>query len=444
MGAGPAGLYAVDELVRQQRVPVCVDVIDRLCTPFGLVRYGVAPDHPRIKSVIGSLDKIIEHPSVRFLGGVELGFDLDRADLLECFDAIVYASGAAEDRTLGIAGESLPGSHSARELVSWYSGHPDARQPCALDSERVAVIGAGNVALDVARVLTKPVDALSRTDMPEPVLDALRSSAIREVTIVGRRGPEHTRFTTKELRELYELDGVSVRVPSAEAMPANDAALGRTERNNLDLFRRWAGAPAGERTITFRFWHRPIEIRGEHSVRELILERTELDRAGSLVGTGELESLPVGLTLRSVGYRSTQPPDVPFDADRGVVRHRGGRVIDEQGVARPGEYVTGWLKRGPTGVIGHNRADSAETVAAMLDDLERAGTPRATTPVDAMLRSRRIEPVRLSGWRAIDSGELALGARSGRERVKITNWLDLRALGATAAGPILAAHQGKE
>ncbi|WP_433755631.1 FAD-dependent oxidoreductase [Nocardia sp. CA-135398] len=444
VGTGPAGLYAADELVQQDRIPVRVDLIDRLCTPFGLVRYGVAPDHPRIKSVTGALSTILEHPLVRFLGGVELGSDIGRSDLLACYDAVVYATGLAADRPLGVPGEELPGSHSARELVSWYSGHPDAAQPFSLDAERVAVVGAGNVALDVARILTKPAAALSYTDMPEPVLAALRASAVREVTVIARRGPEHTRFTTKELRELDTLDGVSIRVPADETLPASDTVAERSVRANLALFEKWSGVPAGERTITFRFWRRPIEIRGEKAVRELVLEHTALDDTGQLVATGGTETLPVGVVLRSVGYHGMPIAGLPFDRSRGVVRQHAGRIVDEEGRACSGEYVAGWLKRGPSGVIGTNRADSADTIAALLDDLSTSGGPRAVRSLDDLLARNGSRPVPLSGWRAIDSREIALGAEAGRDRIKITDWSVLRTLGAHEAPTPVVSNYGRE
>lgn len=433
VGAGPAGLYTADELVRQDRIPTAVDLLDRLCTPFGLVRYGVAPDHPRIKSVTGALNKILEHPRVRFLGGIELGSDVSRSDLLANYDSVVYATGLPADRQLGIDGEDLAGCHSAREFVSWYSGHPDALQPFALDAARVVVVGAGNVALDVARVLTKPVDALRHTDMPGRVLDVLAASAVREVVVVVRRGPEHTRFTTKELRELDELEGVTIRIPADEVLPTSDSVTDRTARANLALFEKWRGTQAGERTITIRFWRQPVAARGTGSVRELVVEETSLDASGALSGTGRTEVLPAGAVLRSVGYYGKPLADLPFDVIRGTVPHLDGRLVDHDNQVCAREYVVGWLKRGPSGVIGTNRADAADTVAVMLTDLEASGAPRTTTAIDGLLRERKIEPVQQLGWRAIDSAEIALGARSGRDRVKITEWSELRSLGSGGA-----------
>ncbi|GAA5078339.1 FAD-dependent oxidoreductase [Thermocatellispora tengchongensis] len=430
VGAGPAGLFTADELVRQDRLPVTVDLLERLPVPFGLVRYGVAPDHPKIKAVTRSLQKIVEHPRVRFLGGVGFGAELDREDLLRHYDAVVYAAGAPADRGLGIPGESSPGCHPATAFVSWYSGHPDAGPPFALDARHAVVVGAGNVALDVARVLAKPARALERTDMPQPVLDALAVSKVTDITVLVRRGPEHTRFTTKELRELDELDGVAIRVPPGEAEPGG-GPLDRTAENNLALFRSWTGEPAAgtERTITFRFWRRPVEVRGTPSVRELIVERTRLDASGALTGTGEREVLPAGLVLRSVGYRGLPLPGVPFDHERGVIRNAGGRVVDEAGEPCPREYVAGWLKRGPSGVIGTNRMDAAETVALMVEDLIGDRNGSGGPPIDALLRERGISPVTLDGWRRIDAAEIELGRRAGRERTKITDWAELRRLG---------------
>ncbi|WEH13023.1 FAD-dependent oxidoreductase [Streptomyces sp. VNUA24] len=430
VGAGPAGLYAAEELIRQGRHDVRVDVLDRLPAPYGLVRYGVAPDHPRIKSITGSLRKVLDDPRVAFHGGVELGTDVTRSELLDHYDAVVYAAGAAGDRRLGIPGEDLAGSCSARAFVSWYSGHPDAPAPLPLDMERLAVVGAGNVALDVARVLARPVADLERTDMPEPVLAALRASAVREIVVLARRGPQHARFTPKELRELGGLDGVDVIVDPRQLVLPEGAEPDRSTKANLRALAELAAAPlrGAPRRIELRFHARPRRVLGEHRVAGLMTERTHDGPDGASVGTGELDTLRVGAVLRAVGYRGLPLDTVPFDETRGVVPNDRGRVLDAKGALCPGEYVTGWLKRGPSGVIGTNKLDSAETVALLVDDLDRL-PDRRLLDLEAMLIRRGVRPVGLSGWARIDSAERELGASRGRDRTKIADWPTLTRIG---------------
>src|SRR5262252_1392932 len=390
VGSGPSGLYAADALVKQAAkldppVTVQVDVIDRLPTPYGLVRYGVAPDHPSIKSIAEVLRKVLEHPQVRFLGGVHLGDDVTREDLLASYDAVIYATGAMRDRRMGIEGEDLSGSHAATEFVNWYSGHPDMDPGTfKLDAESVAVIGVGNVAVDVARILVSDPEELARTDISQPVLDALLASNVREVHVIGRRGPAQAKFTTKELRELGELAGVDIVVGAGEADPdafdatASGAALAgsdRRVRGNLAVIGDWAArAPAGHaRRLTVRFWLRPVKIEGTERVSGLTVERTRLDESGALTGTGELETIPAQMVLRSVGYQSVPLPGIPFDERTHTVPNAEGRVLGPDGTPLPREYVSGWLKRGPTGVIGTNKSDAAQTVRSLLADL--AGGP---------------------------------------------------------------------
>src|SRR5262245_23392470 len=362
VGSGPSGLYTADAVLKQAAkldppVAAHVDVIDRLPTPYGLVRYGVAPDHPSIKSIADVLRKVLERPEVRFLGGVHLGDDVTREDLLAHYDAVVYATGAMRDRRLGIPGEDLPGSVAATDFVNWYCGHPDV-DPGAftLDAESVAVIGVGNVAVDVARILARDVTELEETDVPEPVLAALRASKVREVHVIGRRGPAYAKFTTKELRELGELPGVTVSVDPAEldlngfdasGQSAELATSDRRVRGNLVAMREWAsGRDGGGRTLRVRFWLRPVEILPSSSgtVGGVCLERTRLTAAGVFEGTGEIERLDAQLVLRSVGYQSVPLPGVPFDGRSCTVPNAGGRVLDATGQPLPGEYVAGWLK----------------------------------------------------------------------------------------------------
>src|SRR6516162_3525817 len=401
VGSGPAGLYAAEALVKQTAalpvpVPVRVDVIDRLPTPYGLVRYGVAPDHKSIKSIAQYLRKVLESPDVRFLGGVHLGEDVTRDELVSAYDAVIYATGAMRDRRLGLDGEDLPGSYAATDFVNWYCGHPDI-DPGAftLDAESVAVIGVGNVAVDVARILARDVTELEETDVPEPVLAALRASKVSEVHVNGRRGPAYAKFTTKELRELGDLPGVSVSVDPAEMdlngfdLSGESASLAESDRRvrgNLVAMRSWlSAAPGGPgapdawsgpgRRLRLRFWLRPVEIlqSSSRTVSGLRLERTRLTSDGVFEGTGEIETLDAQLVLRSVGYQSVPLPGVPFDSRASVVPNAQGRVLGEDGTPLPGEYVAGWLKRGPTGVIGTNKSDAAETVRCLLEDL--AGGP---------------------------------------------------------------------
>jgi ferredoxin/flavodoxin---NADP+ reductase len=432
VGSGPSGLFAADELLQRSDVAAQIDVIDRLPTPYGLVRYGVAPDHPKIKSIVRTLQRVLESPRVRFLGGVDFGVHLGRDDLRKHYDAVVYATGASVDRRLGVPGEDLPGCHSATEFVSWYSGHPDAAQPFELDAESVAVVGVGNVAVDVARILAKGVCELEHTDMPLDVLEVLDRSRVRDIHIIGRRGAEHAKFTTKELRELGELADAEVIVDPAEFAVGADPSGSKLARANLAVMEQWVTEhPRGRaRRIRLRFWLRPAEVVGEDRVEGLRVERTRMTADGALRGTGEFRTIPVQLVLRAVGYRSTPLPDVPFDDARGVVPNDAGRVIGRDGHVSPGEYVAGWLKRGPSGVIGTNKADSAETVGAVVEDF-RSGSAHADEreSVDRLLAERRIRAVSYHGWLNIDSHEIRRGSAAGRTRVKITDWDTLRRLG---------------
>jgi len=464
VGSGPAGLYAAEALVKQAAalpvpVPVRVDVIDRLPTPYGLVRYGVAPDHKSIKSIAQYLRKVLESPDVRFAGGVHLGEDVTRDDLVAAYDAVIYATGAMRDRRLGVKGEDLPGSYAATDFVNWYCGHPDSDSGMfTLDAESVAVIGVGNVAVDVARILARDPAELHATDVPQPVLDALHASKVREVHMIGRRGPAYAKFTTKELRELGELPGVEVIVHADEAdlnvfdSSGEGAALAEADRRvrgNMVAISKWAqGAPGPSpdsghaRRLIVRFWLKPVEILGTERVSGVTLERTAIDANGALRGTGQYETLPAQMVLRSVGYQSVPLPGVPFDDRASVVPNALGRVLGADGSPLPGEYVAGWLKRGPTGVIGTNKSDAAETVRCLLEDLAsgpgegdvplpRAGLLRYPEPVDQLaadwplagvLAGRGIRPVSYAEWLRIETAETDLANALGRgERVKLHN-----------------------
>jgi ferredoxin--NADP+ reductase len=453
VGSGPSGCYTAQSLV-QLDSDVLVDVLDRLPCPYGLVRYGVAPDHEKIKSLQNNLRAVLEHERVRFLGGVRIGGPggVSAARLRELYHAVVYCVGAATDRHLGIPGEELPGSWSATEFVSWYSAHPDSpRFPAPLepggapaddgfvrDARSAVVIGVGNVAVDVARILARAATELSRTDMPQDALTALAASRVRDIHMVGRRGPSQARFTTKELRELGTLPEAGVVVDPAELALdpgyADPSALPTAQRRNVEVLRGWAEAPPtdAERRIRLRFFLRPVEVLGaDGRVAGVRFERTAPDGRGGVTGTGRYEDVEAQLVLRSVGYRGVPLEGLPFDAATGTVPHLAGRVL-RGGVVAPGEYVAGWIKRGPTGVIGSNRPCAKETVTSLLEDaavLVRKDVPE--DPVGA-LRAAGAEPVGWAGWRAIERAEAELGASLGRGVVKLPDWESLLAAARSA------------
>ncbi|KIZ17045.1 FAD-dependent oxidoreductase [Streptomyces natalensis] len=438
IGSGPSGVYTAQSLVEQEAVPdIEVYVLDRLPCPYGLVRYGVAPDHEKIKSLQGNLRTVLEHPRVHFLGNVEAGTPgLGAAELREIFHAVVFCVGAATDRHLGIPGEDLPGSHSATEFVAWYSAHPDAAAAhFALGARSAVVIGVGNVAVDVARILARGAAELAGTDMPQGALGALADSHVEDVWMVGRRGPSQAKFTTKELRELGSLPGTEVLVrPEELALDpayADPGGLPAVARRNIEVLRGWAEHPVAKgsagaaplRRIHLRFFLRPVEMAGDAAtgVRAVRFERTAPDGRGGVTGTGEYEDLAGQLVLRSVGYRGTPQAGLPFDEAHGTVPHRAGRVLRD-GDVFPGVYVAGWIKRGPSGVIGTNRPCAKETAASLLEDaavLARRAT--ADDPV-AALREAGQSPVPWSGWLAIESAEAEWGRRLGRGTVKLPDW----------------------
>lgn len=430
VGAGPAGIYAADALTKQKAIPVTVDVIDRLPTPFGLVRYGVAPDHVKIKSISRALQAVLDRDGVRFFGNVRLGHDVTIEEIRAAYDAVVWSYGAARDRSLGIPGEDLAGSVAATDMVSWYSGHPDGVTddfPGLIASASAAVVvGVGNVAVDVARILAKPSAALRVTDMPEEVLASLDASGVTDVHVLGRRGPAQAKWTTKELRELGELDDVAVIVDATEAETGTADEADMTDAGvtrNVDVVQAWAAAPPPEtkRRIHLHFWTRPVEITAtDGTVAGVVCERTVRDADGRVIGTGETWTLPAQLVIRSVGYLGTGLAGLPFDARAGVIPNTDGRVVEE-GAVVVGDYVAGWIKRGPTGVIGTNRSDATETVAALLADAPGL-FGRATGGPDDLwdsLRGRGVHVIELDDWRAIDLAEAELGATLARDRVKL-------------------------
>jgi ferredoxin--NADP+ reductase len=418
IGSGPAGVYSAAALVSHG--DVAVDVFERLPCPFGLVRYGVAPDHPKIKSIASALRRTFEDPAVRFLGNVEVGRDLTVQDLHRHYDAVVYTSGAAVDRRLAIPGEDLAGSFSATQFVAWYCGHPDAPlDRFALQTTAVAVIGVGNVALDVTRILAKTPDELRTTDLPDHVLAVLERSQVQDIHLIGRRGPAQAKFSTKELRELGELAAADILVDPADLEldpeSAELAASEPTVRRNLEVLAEWAQrTPSGRpRRVHLRFRLRPVEVFGDAAVTGLGLEST---------GSGPALTLDVGMVLRAVGYRGVPSPGLPFDADRGVIPSAAGRVLRD-GVVAVGEYTAGWIKRGPTGVIGTNKSDAAETVASLLADADSLPEAPERDPdaVTALLAGRGVDVVAWDGWCAIEAAEAELGQAQGRSAVKIAD-----------------------
>jgi ferredoxin/flavodoxin---NADP+ reductase len=447
IGSGPAGFYAAGHLLKDSAGLVEVDMLERLPTPWGLVRSGVAPDHPKIKSVSRVYEKTASHPRFRYFGNVCFGEHVSREDLRSHYHAIVYATGSSVDRPLGIPGEDLPGSHPATEFVGWYNGHPDHRdlEVDLLASRRAVVIGNGNVALDVARMLSLTHNELACTDIADHALEVLSHSRVEEIVIIGRRGPAQASFTNPELLELGELSDADVHVDSVEleralAVPDPAAEENAIARRNVEILRSYsARAPSGKRRrIVLRFLLSPLALVAGEDGRAVAVElaHNELvpDERGALRAraSGGRETLPAGLVFSAIGYRGVPLPGVPFDARRGVIPNAGGRVLDpDSGAVVPGEYVVGWIKRGPSGVIGTNKRDAQETVDAILADLasdadgdRRNGLPTPASPdaaeVEELLRARQPELVSYEGWSAIDRHERSLGEPSGRPRVKLT------------------------
>ncbi|GAA1844656.1 FAD-dependent oxidoreductase [Microlunatus capsulatus] len=455
IGAGPSGIYAAEALTAQSAVPVEVAVIDRLPVPFGLVRYGVAPDHHSIRSIRNTLERTLERADVAFYGDVTIGRDLTVEELRGAVDVVLYAYGAGSDRRLGIPGEDLRGSLGAPEFVNWYCGHPDVHpdahteaDPLGVpgadagaqiarlvrESRTAVVVGVGNVALDVARVLVKTSDELADTDMADEVLASLAGKQVDTVHVLGRRGPAYTAFTTKELRELGQLPDLDL-VVSAEDLEFDASSLAvvaqdKVAARNVAVLREWAQRPltGASRRIHLHFWTRPVRVLGEDHVTGIELERTVIGTEGYVEGTGELSTVDADLVVRSVGYRGVALPGVPYDAGTGRVPHAEGRVIRDGGFS-PDEYVTGWIKRGPTGVIGTNKSDAVETVASLLADVDAGRlTPRGRSgDLDRLLAGRGLHALDLPAWHRIDAAEVALGTSHGRLRTTLAHRVELLA-----------------
>ncbi|GFZ91644.1 FAD-dependent oxidoreductase [Nesterenkonia alkaliphila] len=451
VGAGPAGVYASDILAKAQKkhdLRFSIDLFDRYPAPFGLIRYGVAPDHPRIKGIVKALHKVLDRGDIRLLGNVNIGTDLSIEDLRAHYDAVIFATGAIKDAELDLPGIDLEGSYGAADFVSWYDGHPDYPREWPLDAEQVAVIGNGNVALDVARVLSKHAEDLLSTEIPENVYQGLKASPVTDVHVFGRRGPAQVKFTPLELRELSHSRDVDI-VLNEEDFDFDEASDEAIKSNNqiktmVNTLGNWlieqqereeSGQPGASRRLHLHFLHQPVEIlegknpdgSGTGKVAGIRFERMELDGTGNVSGTGEYLDYQVQAVYRAVGYFGSEVEGIPFDEKRGVIRNEAGRVLDDQARHVPGTYATGWIKRGPVGLIGHTKGDAMETIACLISDADRL--PEAQHPeedaVTELLESRGVEYTTWEGWLKLDEHELSLGQQASssgaveRERVKV-------------------------
>lgn len=444
IGAGPAGIYAADILTKSEEVkngdvPVAIDIFDRYPAPFGLIRYGVAPDHPRIKGIVNALHKVLDRGDIRFFGNVKYGTDITLAELKEHYDAIIFATGAIKDASLDIPGVELDGSYGASDFVSWYDGHPDYPREWPLNAKEIAVLGNGNVALDVARVLSKHADDLLVTEIPANVYEGLKASPVTDVHVFGRRGPAQIKFTPLELRELAHSRDVDIVLydedfqfdeASEEAMTTNSQVKVMMKTLNKWREEQKETEQTASRRLHLHFLQSPTEIMGEDGkVTGIKMERTALNGNGGVEGTGEFIDYPVQAVYRAIGYFGTELPEVGFDVERGVVTNVEGRVIDDSSVPVPGLYATGWIKRGPVGLIGSTKSDALETITHLLED--RPDLYTATQPevdsINAHMDAKGIEYTTWEGWQKLDEHEKALGAQSKdaagepRARVKVVD-----------------------
>ena len=437
VGAGPAGIYAADLLTKAERdFEVSIDLFERLPTPFGLVRYGVAPDHPRIKGIINALIKVLDRGDIRLFSNVEYGVDIKLEELTDRYDAVIFSTGCFIDASLNLPGVDLPGSYGAADFVNWYDSHPDVGQTWPLDAEKVAVIGNGNVALDVARVLAKQADDMHTTEIPDHVYEGLKSSKVTDVHVFGRRGPAQAKFTPLELRELGHVKDVDIIV-YPEDYEFDEGSLAAIESNNqtkqvaktlTDFTMR---EPVGaKRRLHLHFLHSPVAILGEDKVTGLRTERMELDGKGGAAGTGTFHDWEIDAVYRAIGYAGTALPQLPFDSGKGVIPNHEGRVVDAEAQAASadadvvqGVYTTGWIKRGPVGLIGHTKGDALETIGHILDDRGAGALTEPVYPDDSaiveLLESKGVDYVDWEGYHRVETAEKALGEAEGRERVKI-------------------------
>ncbi|MCQ6553735.1 FAD-dependent oxidoreductase [Streptomyces sp. C10-9-1] len=446
VGAGPAGIYAADALLKSEAAAaepgVSIDLFERMPAPFGLIRYGVAPDHPRIKGIITALHQVLDKPQIRLFGNVDYGRDITLDDLRTFYDAVVFSTGATADRALDVPGIELDGSYGAADFVAWYDGHPDWPRTWPLEAEKVAVLGVGNVALDIARILAKTADELLPTEIPPNVYDGLKANRAKEIHVFGRRGPAQAKFSPMELRELDHSPTIEVIVDPEDIDYDKGSIETRRSNKQADMVAKtlenWAIRDAGDRPhkLFLHFFESPTEILGEDGrVVGLRTERTALDGTGNVEGTGAFTDWDVSAVYRAVGYLSDELPKLPWDVATGTVPDEGGRVIEESGEHLDSTYVTGWIRRGPVGLIGHTKGDANEAIANLLQDhaagrLQPPGSPEPEA-VDAFLSGKDVRWTTWEGWYRLDAAEKALGEPQGRERVKIVEREDmLRASGA--------------
>lgn len=431
VGAGPAGIYAADLIIKSELrdFEVSVDLFDLLPAPYGLVRYGVAPDHPRIKGIIRALYEVLDRGDIRFFGNVQYGKDITLDDLKKYYNAVIFSTGAIRDASLNIPGIDLDGSYGAADFVNWYDAHPDFPREWPLNAREIAVIGNGNVALDVARILVKQPKDLLATDIPANVYEGLKTSPVTDVHVFGRRGPAQVKFTPLELREATHIDGVDTIVyeedfqydeGSQEAIDTNNQT--RVMVNTLEALRAEPQNTGASRRLHLHFFSSPIEIVGaDGKVSALRIERTKLDGRGGVVATGEIREIPIQAFYRAVGYFGSPLTEIPFDESTGVIPNQGGRVLSPDGSVQHGVYATGWIKRGPVGLIGHTKSDALETINNLIADRENWWTPDQTdeSAIEELLQARQVAYIDWANWLMIDQRERDLGEAEGRERVKL-------------------------
>lgn len=430
VGAGPAGIYAADILLREAHGhDVAIDLFEQLPAPYGLVRYGVAPDHPRIKGIVNALRDVLDRGVVRLFGNVRFGEDITLEDLKKHYNAVVFSTGAIKDADLDIPGVELEGSYGAADFVSWFDGHPDVPRTWPLNAESVAVIGVGNVALDVSRILAKHADDLLPTEIPANVYEGLKASPVTDVHVFGRRGPAQVKFTPLELRELGEVRDVDMVVydEDFDHDEASKTAIATNKQVMVinRVLEQWRTREVGQasRRLHLHFYAKPVEFVGDEQgkLTAIRYERTRPNGEGGVEGTGEIREIPIQAAYRAVGYFGSPLPGVPFDERRGVIPNHEGQVLDDDNQQVPGVYATGWIKRGPVGLIGHTKSDAMETVQHIVNDQANWWTPEdpSAEAIPALLRERGVAYTDLDGWHALDTHEQALGAADGRERIKV-------------------------
>lgn len=442
VGAGPAGIYAADILLKHERsFEVSIDLFERLPAPYGLVRYGVAPDHPRIKGIVTALREVLDTGHIRLFGNVNYGTDITLGDLKKHYHAVIFSTGAITDQALDLPGIGVEGSYGAADFVSWYDGHPDVPRTWPLEAQEVAVIGNGNVALDVARMLSKHPEDLLPTEVPDNVYDGLVASPVTDVHVFGRRGPMQVKFTPLELRELGEMRDVDV-VIHEEDFTLDEAAQQAIESNKQlfvinKIFNTWREREAGtaSRRLHLHFYAKPLEVLGDNHVTGFRYERTEPDGEGGVKGTGEAREIPVQAVYRAVGYFGTPLAGIPFDSRYGIIPNHEGRVLDDSNCVVPGVYATGWIKRGPVGLIGHTKSDAMETIQHLVKDQGSWWSPEhpEEKSVSDLLDSRGVVYTNLQGWHRLDETELARGVERGRERVKVVDRDEMMSAARTGA-----------